>query len=372
MGIVSAFRRIRVGDLPDQPERSGFPAIPQPGIAALALAVCTLAWPTGPALAESPAQARTATLLATSTSPLTSSADKAAGETPPGETGETIAGFRMEGGPRLEVVFGDITGYKSRIDRFTELQVSMESQRRRFANATHQVQTTLGPSPKLGAHRQGRARVGRACPKDAIAQSVAAATDAHRRFRLLGIAFEQSFIDIRDLHSLGESAGLTPDYRGRVLRGRTAYRQALSDMSEMNAVIRKQMEPELKRRGCTIEALVAYAETAALADSGKHALKAGETKPPVIQTTPKVATVQARAVTFFVDNRACSSGVDVYVDATLLGHVAPGTHAAFQSLSGRHSLCTLEEGSVATCGDTGTVRTAFVHDGFRLQRSCGE
>lgn len=317
--------------------------------------------------AETPTP-QTASLVATATPTVKSFAAEAVGNAEVDGSAlaprKTVAGFRMEGVPQLEPVFGDIGAYKARIDQFSKLHASMATERKRFATATHQVQVTLGPVAKANRrHRKQRAKRA-TCPTESIAKSVASAFQSHEKFKMLGVQFERSFLAIRDLHQLGESAGLTPDYRGRVLQSRAAYQEALGDLGDMNAVIRLQVGPDLAKRGCKVADLVDYASSQA------------EEKAIVAKATPKISTestvVRARAVTFFVDNRTCSGGLDVYVDGALLGHVAGGTHAAFQSLSGRHALCLLDEGGVVQCGDTGTVRTAFVHDGFRLQRSCDE
>ncbi len=122
----------------------------------------------------------------------------------------------MEGVPELSAVFGDVAAYKARIDHFSALHVSMTSERKRFASATHQLQVALGPqptTPKRKRHRRKRA----VCPANHIAEGVAIASKSHKRFRMLGVQFERSFHQIQSLHQLGESTGLTPDYRGRVL-----------------------------------------------------------------------------------------------------------------------------------------------------------
>ena len=316
--------------------------------------------------AETP-RPQSTSLVAATTAPVKSFAAEAAGN---GEVDssalaprKTVAGFRMEGAPQLEPVFGDIAAYKARIDQFSKLHASMATERKRFATATHHVQVTLGPAKPSRRKRKQRAKRA-TCPTESIAKSVASAMHSHETFKMLGVQFERSFLAIRDLHQLGESAGLTPDYRGRVLQSRAAYQEALGDLGDMNAVMRLQVGPDLAKRGCTVAELVDYVSSQA----GEEAIVEKSTP----KTIPESTVVRARAVTFFVDNRTCSGGLDVYVDGALLGHVAGGTHAAFQSLSGRHALCLLDEGGVVQCGDTGTVRTAFVHDGFRLQRSCGE
>ena len=174
--------------------------------------------------AETPTP-RNASVVATATTSVESFAAEAA-ETDSNALApsKTVAGFRMEGVPQLEPVFGDIGAYKARIDQFSKLHASMATERKRFATATHQVQVTLGPVAKPSRlHKLPRAKRA-TCPTESIAKNVASAMESHETFKMLGVQFERSFLAIRDLHQLGESAGLTPDYRGRVTEPRCISR----------------------------------------------------------------------------------------------------------------------------------------------------
>ena len=373
--FFSAFRRSRAQALPSA-ANAVRPRNHKAFCAGIALAITVY----GTADLHAEAPPRTPALLATATaSPDTASPDKASPTQPvksfasqaPAEA-ETIAGFRMEGAPLLETVFGDIASYKARIDHFSTLHTTMGAERKRFATAAHFLQGTLGSMKRVPRKRS-------ACPSDSLAASVFVAHQSHEQFKKLGVQFERSFLVIRDLHDLGESAGLTPDYRARVRNSRGEYQEALNDLAEMNAVLQLQLAPELAKRGCKTAELMQYAKDQQELEKTRteratlEAAAAAETKASVeAKTNSESTTVRARAVTFFVDNRECDDDVNIYVDGKRLGHVAGKTHAAFQSLSGRHALCLLTDGDLAECGDTGTVRTAFVHDGFRIQRSCNE
>lgn len=80
--------------------------------------------------------------------------------------------------------------------------------------------------------------------------------------------------------------------------------------------------------------------------------------------------VPASPVTFFIDNGNCDGPMTIHVDGALLGEVSAGAKAAFQSLSGRHTLCLIPEGSQARCGDTGSIRSAYVYDGWSVTMHC--
>lgn len=275
----------------------------------------------------------------------------------------TVSGFRMGGAPEVEFVFGDIDIYKRHIEKFRDLHDKMANERVLFADATHAAQQVLAA---------GKAQ--RSCPADAIAQDYARASRAGVNFRRLGTAFETSYFTIRQLDQLGESSGLTPDYRWQVKKSRSQYRQALTDLREMRAVFKNQLEAGLRARGCQARGLMALAdkldqEAQAIADAKARAEKeAKERSSSALATTSTV--IRASTATFFVDNEGCTDTLNVHVDGTLLGQVAPGTKAAFQSLMGRHSLCLLGESGKLSCGETGTLRNAFVYDGWSISRHC--
>lgn len=260
-----------------------------------------------------------------------------------------IAGFRMEGSPELEIVFGDIEHFKGRIDEFYRLHESMAETRARFQAATHRALTALS------AQRRG-------CPIDELALPYRVAVETGESYRRLGTRFETTFSAIRALDRLGETAGLTPDYRWKVNRAAALYRRALSDFTEMRAAFADQLEREMTARRCRRDAVLARAAKLEPEPAAKPARTAAAAAPTDV--------IEAPTATFFVDNRRCSDAVSVYVDGTLLGQVAAGTKAAFQSLAGRHSMCLLGDGSDLRCGETGSLRTAFVHDGWALARHC--
>lgn len=265
----------------------------------------------------------------------------------------TVAGFRMEGAPELEVVFGDIDHYKGHIDHFYELEAAMTSARKRFARSVH-----------AAMHRLAKQR--RGCPIDDIAADYATAREAGAAFRRNGAALEAAHVAIQNLDDLGESAGLTPDYRWKVNRTDGIYRQSLVDYEEMRAAFTDQLGAELRHRRCRENALLARA--AELASNRKTAADDEPADAPVADDEAEV--VPASTATFFVDNQSCDDTLSVIVDGTLLGQVAPGTKAAFQALSGRHAVCLIGDEQSERCGEAGTVRTAFVHDGWSLARHC--
>jgi hypothetical protein len=73
--------------------------------------------------------------------------------------------------------------------------------------------------------------------------------------------------------------------------------------------------------------------------------------------------------TFFVDNTRCPEPVDVWIDGAHVGQVAPGRRSALVSDGGERTLCLLTPGG-AQCGDRGTVRQVYLHDGWSTTLYC--
>jgi hypothetical protein len=80
--------------------------------------------------------------------------------------------------------------------------------------------------------------------------------------------------------------------------------------------------------------------------------------------------MQARDVTFYVDNSRCETPLSVYLDGDTLGTVEGRGRGAFRTLAGRHSMCLMSGDNSAACGQQGTVRHAFVYDGWSISLHC--
>src|SRR5262245_55041026 len=78
----------------------------------------------------------------------------------PPESADGGMGFRLEGRPAIDDVFGDSSDYRRTIDRFLELTAQMQAMRDEFARA---VQTTLREL------QQGDGRAKKVCPTEAVA-----------------------------------------------------------------------------------------------------------------------------------------------------------------------------------------------------------
>jgi len=269
---------------------------------------------------------------------------------------QVVGGFRMEGAPEVEVVFGDTMAYRARIDRFFDLDAAMTAQRQEFSR---RVQASLAA---LVQSKHG-------CPEETLAPHYFGAHRAAEEYRRLGIALEIEYTGIQTLHHFGESQGLTPDYRWKVNRVAPAYRATLTDYREIQVALVEQLDKELGYRGCKSTELVSEGEKRA----DTPALAYTVPVPPPRRTwrhEEPAPVVPASTATFTIDNHSCPDSLDVYADGVLLGEVPAHKRAAFQTLAGNHAICLIPKGSELECGQAETVRTAYVHDGWAMTLHC--
>jgi hypothetical protein len=273
-----------------------------------------------------------------------------------------LSGFRVEGAPELEVVFGDSESYKQHLDRFFALDEAMDRTRSSFQKNVQAAQAALG-----------RTRKNKRCPLDQVARPYYGARRDGESYRALGSELESEHGLITQLDDMGETAALTPDYRWKVKQVPGRYRRAVVDLKEMRVSFLIQLGGELKHRGCRGADMVKRAGELVAAGAPPD----DSTEPEVPIIPPRVRpgeepkpVVPATTVTFYVDNRACPGAQAVFLDGALLGEVPAKSKSAFQALAGHHSLCLIGKESNARCGDPGTLRSAFLHDGWSIGLHC--
>lgn len=259
--------------------------------------------------------------------------------------------------PELVRPWGDGDDLQAAVDRYAETAAAMAKTR-----AEYQAQL-LG---LLGALGQGPMRTVKpgslkACPVSQIAKPWQTAQQLLSRYGQLGLELEATYRFIARHDEAGMTAALLPNARTAVAGAKKIYRTALADMSELRAEWTRGLGPELKAAGCT-EKLI----RAALADPLRYRVVRDDIAEPVAtrqQARPKPRT------TFFIDNTRCSDPVDVWIDGTHVGQVAPGRRSALVADGGERTLCLLLPGG-AQCGDRGTVRQVYLHDGWSSTMHC--
>ena len=312
------------------------------------------------------------------------------------------AGFRLEGKPAIDDVFGDASDYRRTVDRFIALANQMQAMRDEFAHSVQVALTELGARGDE-AHKTARHK-SHGCPVEAVAHPYARAYQLGAAYLRVGRELTRHYEQVREFDRLGESLGLTPDYRWKVKRVLQQYAALLTDYREMKVAFHDELVDELKYAGCDLQALLLQGDPQskpgdeawpqpgqpgapgvqlAKNDSGPREspppnLPAERVPPPQPISIPRHQPAPAdpsaepprSGILFYVDNTRCQRGATVYVDGKKLGDVPAATRVGFQAPAGPHDLCLVDGGSKKQCGAPGTVRRSYLHEGWTISLRC--
>jgi hypothetical protein len=304
--------------------------------------------------------------------------------------------FRLERPAAIDDVFGDSSDYRRTVDRFLELTNHMQLMRDEFARA---VQTALselnGRVVPKGKH---------VCPVDQVATPYARARQMGADYLRTGRELTRHWEVVREYDRLGESIGLTPDYRWKVRRVLQQYQALLTDYREMKVALHDQLDDELKYAGCDLNGLAQKGDPklelddpwpqpghpgapgvlAAKTEKDHETIPSSLPSEKVVQTPipfpPKKVTAPAdhfesggaqprSGILFYVDNAKCQRATAVWLDGKKLGEVPAATRAGFQTAPGPHDLCLLDD-AAKKCGAPGTVRKSYLSEGWTITLRC--
>jgi hypothetical protein len=273
-------------------------------------------------------------------------------------------GFTSYGEPMFEDVFPDTEGVRRWVDQLGAVHERMDGLRVDFSKAVQQVLGELGRRPAPKAAKR--------CPE--LQAPFARAQTLGQRYLTQGRDLARVYDLLTRLDEMGETVGLTPDYRTKVKRVREVYKGLRADYREMKYAYYEQLIPELKHAGCDPEALLLAAARAdnALPPASAAAPAPATTLPrPVPKKAPAEPPARpATMITFHVDNTSCAAAVRVVLDGNPVGVVDARTRRGFRTRSGPHQLCLLHEGARETCGQHGTLRKGYLHEGWTIQLKC--
>jgi hypothetical protein len=85
-----------------------------------------------------------------------------------------------------------------------------------------------------------------------------------------------------------------------------------------------------------------------------------------------LAPATAPAIWIDIDNSLCSQPTRVAIDGQAVGEVAARLRASLRTRAGPREICALPASDARTCGDAGTIRKAYLHDGFSLAVHCAQ
>jgi hypothetical protein len=296
----------------------------------------------------------------------------APGAPPPPATSETS--FRTDAAPRIDPVFGDVAQLRASIDRFLSLQGEMDRVRDEFSSAVHETLAALASDPAATQ-----------CPA-ATGAPYARALASGGHYLTLGQQLQASYREIRRAEELGDTLGLTPDYRLRAKKAKEMHQQLLSDYREMRVAFYDQLGAELRHAGCkpTTKGIGGEGAISALdlaepaADPAEHASSpaapATGTPRPAAANPPLTAEAAAAgvapAVWIEIDNALCNEPTRLAIDGQAVGHIGPRNKTSVRARSGPHEVCALPASDHRSCGDAGTTRKAYLHEGWRLTIHC--
>lgn len=259
--------------------------------------------------------------------------------------------------PELMRPWGDADALAGVLDHYAATAQAIAEAR---ASYQRQLLVLLGALHR-GPYAPGRREQVRRCPVARLAAGWAAAQRELAGIERLGVELEATWRFIARHDEAGATASLLPTARTQVAGARRTYRLALADLAELRAEWVRSLGPELRAAGCSARLLAA-----AVADPARYRL-VEEDRPETIPVT-QPPRPRARA-TFYVDNSRCIDPVDVWVDGAQVGQVAPGQRSALVADAGERILCLLAPGA-AQCGDRGTVRQVYLHDGWSVAMHC--
>ncbi|MBV8763210.1 MAG: tetratricopeptide repeat protein [Deltaproteobacteria bacterium] len=257
--------------------------------------------------------------------------------------------------PELVRPWGDGNALQASLDSYNVLASTIATVRVEYQAHLLALLGNLGSGPLA------KGKPPRTCPVGKLAPSWAAAQAALQRYEKLGVELEAEYRFIMKHDELGLTQGLLPNGRTAVADAKKSFRATLADIGELRAEWARGLQPELRQAGCGDRLLAA-----AVADPMRYRV-IEEDKPEDIPThAPPRAKPRS---TFFVDNTRCPDPIDVWIDGAQIGQVAPGRRSALVADGGERTLCLLGPGA-AQCGDRGTVRQVYLHDGWSVTVHC--
>jgi hypothetical protein len=302
----------------------------------------------------------------------------------------TVIPFRTDAQPRVDAVFGDAAALRISVDRFLALQTDMERVHDEFSTAVHETLTALAGSAGVDTGAAAKAAP-KTCPV-ATAAPYARALAAGTHYLLLGQQLQGRYRDIRRADDLGDAAALTPDYRVKIKKARELHQRLLDDYREMRVAFYDQLGAEMRHATCKTGSKAAVTEpvtggAAPPNPSDPSAWTIDEVAasdeprgpPPTAEKVPATrlppeepprATMAAPAIWIDVDNTLCPQSTRVSVDGQSLGEVGPRKKTSVRTHAGPREICALPVSDARTCGDPGTIRKAYLHEGWSLTVHC--
>lgn len=316
---------------------------------------------------------------------------------PPQNPGPQVTPFRTEAPPRVDPVFGDVATLRVAVDDYRTLAAEMRQERDNLSGSINAALVELGalglaPGPGRKINEAGRAR-DRRCPPT-VEAFYGKAREAGGRYLLLGRRLDARMRELRRADELGDTVGLTPDYRIGVRQARETYLDLLRDLRELRVAFHETLGAELLHAGCTKLGRSATVATRGDTDAEQvdatdpdawtlgeeeRALPVNE-RPPGHGAAPPGALAPSKsdfasagaapAIWIEIDNTRCVRTATLTLDGNVVGEVPARKSTQVRTQAGPHALCVLPTDDKRACGHPGTVRRAYLYEGWTLAVRC--
>lgn len=253
--------------------------------------------------------------------------------------------------------WGDARAIRQAVVAFEQQIATLAPLRTAFRNRALSVLRELGRGP-FAVERQARTKPG--CPVARVAPLWISGEQELAAFTRAGAAAETWAMYVARHEELGLLAGLQARERTRAYASLRAYRVALAELRELRALWQRGVGSELTSAGCTTALLQAALEQ-------PDAFPRDDVR--LAKAPPRLAARPQAPIAFTVDNASCAQPMALFVDGLPLGSVPAKGHGVFTALGGERTLCLLFAPD-ATCGERGTLRHVFLHDGWQLTTKC--
>ncbi len=261
--------------------------------------------------------------------------------------------------PMPLTIWGGGRELRTALAAFTDLALQLAAARATHQNAVLLLLAELGRGPR--AVERAKPSSSRACPVGRVAPLWKSSKDSLALYASIGAELEAQFGYLDRHRRIGLGVALPLDQQQRIDQTPHDFAVVLSEIAELRAQWERGVLPELRYVNCSEGLLEAAARE-------PSAYPRGDAKP----AAPPPATVAARpplTVKFKIDNTNCPVAVAVWLDGQPLGVVESKSLTTFNAPTGQHTLCLLTPTS-PPCGDRGTVRQLYLHDGSSVSMRC--
>jgi len=119
-----------------------------------------------------------------------------------------------------------------------------------------------------------------------------------------------------------------------------------------------------------LEDTLVESDAPAARSSSAPAKSSMSTDPAKTSPGSESPSAAAQAIWIDIDNSLCSLPTRVSIDGQSLGEISGRKKTSLRTRAGPHEVCVLPTTDARSCGDPGTLRRAYLHEGWTLTVFC--